>query len=92
MLRVEPATAPMRIALLVDNSSRSNGTIRDIRDAAYEFSKTITGSGMKNEVAIITVAERPTVLVDYTSDPAKLTKAAIFTQPMSGAYMLDGIL
>jgi VWFA-related protein len=93
VLRVEPATAPMQIALLVDNSQRSNNTIRDIRDAAAEFIKGVTGSGMKNEVAVIAVAERPTIRVDYTSDQAKLLKgAALFTQPNSGAYMLDGIL
>jgi hypothetical protein len=93
VLRVEPATAPMQIALLVDNSAASNRTIRDIRDAAAEFIKTVTANGMKNEVALIAVAERPTILVDYTTDQAKLLKgAAIFTQPNSGAYMLDGIL
>jgi len=92
VLRVEPATTPMQAALLVDNSARSSNTIRDIRDAATEFIKGLTGAGMKNEIAVITVAERPTVLVDYTSDQAKLLKGAvIFTQPNSGAYMLDGI-
>ena len=92
VLRVEPATAPMQIALLVDNSSRSNSNIRDIRDAAAEFIKAVTGTGMANEVTLITVADRPTILVNYTTDPAKLLKGAIFTQPSSGAYMLDGIL
>jgi len=93
VLRVEPATTPMLIALLVDNSSRSNNTIRDIRDAATQFIKGVTGNGMKNELALITIADRPTILVDYTPDQMKLLKgSAIFTQPMSGAYMLDGIL
>ena len=83
----------MQIALLVDNSAASSRSIRDIRDAASEFIKTVTGNGMKNEVALIAVAERPTILVDYTTDQAKLLKgAAIFTQPNSGAYILDGIL
>jgi len=91
VLRVEPATAPMQIALLVDNSQRSSNSIRDIRDAVVEFVKGVTGTGVRNEVAIITAAERPTLLVDYTSDPAKLYKGAIFTWPGSGAYMLDAI-
>lgn len=91
VLRVEPATAPMQIALLVDNSQRSNANLRDIREAAAEFIKAATGTSMKNEVAVIAVAERPTILADYTADQAKLLKAAIFTQPGSGAYMLDGL-
>ncbi len=93
VLRVEPAATPMQIALLVDNSTAAGRYIRDIRDAASEFIKAVTGTGMKNDVAIITVAERPTILVDYTTDQQKLLKgAAIFSQPSSGAYMLDGIL
>lgn len=92
VLRVEPARQAMQIALLVDNSAASSRNIRDIRDAATEFIKGVTGNGMENEVALITVGERPTILVDYTTDQAKLLKgAAIFSQPNSGAYMLDGI-
>ena len=91
VLRVEPATAPMQIALLVDNSARSNANLRDIREGAAEFIKGVTGTAMKNEVTVITVAERPTLLVDYSTDQARLLKGAIFTQPASGAYMLDGI-
>lgn len=92
ILRVEPATAPMQIALLVDNSARSGGNIRDIREALTAFIKGTTGGATKNDVAVIAVAERPTIRTDYTSDQAKLLKAAaLFTQPNSGAYMLDGI-
>jgi hypothetical protein len=91
VLRVEPATQPMQIALLVDNSQRSSPNIRDIREACDAFIKGVTGAGMKNEVAVIAVAERPTLHVDYTADQAKLLKgAALFPQPGSGAYMLDG--
>src|SRR5204862_4545520 len=92
VLRVEPATTPLQVALLVDNSARSNNNIRDIREAASEFIKATTGTAMKNDVAVITVAERATILVDYTPDQARLLKGAIFTQPGSGAYMLDAIL
>jgi VWFA-related protein len=92
VLRVEPATTPIQFALLVDNSTASGRNIRDVRDATSEFIKAVTGNGMKNELALITVAERPTILVDYTTDQPKLLKgAAIFSQPNSGAYMLDGI-
>jgi hypothetical protein len=93
VLRVEPATAPMQVALLVDNSQRSNANMRDIREATNELIKGMTGTPVKNEVAVIAVAERPTILVDYSTDQAKLLKGAgpLFTQPNSGAYMLDAI-
>jgi hypothetical protein len=93
VLRVEPATAPMQIALLVDNSARSSNNIRDIREATNEFIKGVTGNGLKNQLAVIAVAERPTVMVDYATDQAKLLSGAgrLFTQTGSGAYLLDGI-
>jgi len=93
VLRVEPAAAPMQIALLVDNSQASNANIRDIREATNEFIKAVTGTNQKNELAVIAVAERATILVDYTTDQQKLLKGAgrLFTQPNSGAYMLDAL-
>jgi hypothetical protein len=93
VLRVEPATAPMQVALLVDNSGRSNANIRDIREATNEFIKGMTGTGLKNQVAVVSVAERATMMVDYTADQPKLLAGAgrIFTQSGSGAYLLDGL-
>ena len=93
VLRVEPATAPMQVALLVDNSAHSSTDIRDIREAVNAFIKGMTGNGLTNEVAVVAVAERATMMVDYTTDQAKLLAGAgrIFTQPSSGAYLLDGI-
>jgi von Willebrand factor type A domain len=93
VLRVEPASTPMQVALLVDNSQRSSANIRDLREATNEFVKGITGTPQKNELAVISVAERATIVVDYTTDQEKILKGAgrIFTQPNSGAYMLDAI-
>jgi VWFA-related protein len=94
ILSVEPATAPMQVALLVDNSARSSPSIRDIRDATNEFIKGMTSGVVRNEMVVVAVAERPTVLVDYTADQPKLLAGAgrIFTQSNSGAYLLDGLL
>src|SRR5262249_32389 len=93
ILSVEPATAPMQVALLVGNSSGSRNNIRDIRDATNEFIKGMTSGVVRNEVAVVAVAERPTVMVDYTADQPKLLTGAgrIFTQSDSGAYLLDGL-
>jgi VWFA-related protein len=94
ILKVEPATTPMQVALMVDTSSASRNNLRDIREAVTEFVKDTTGTGVKHQVAIIGIGERPTVLVDYTSDQAKLLKGVglVFPAPQSGAYMLDGVI
>jgi VWFA-related protein len=94
ILRVEPATAPMHVALMVDTSSASRNNLRDIREAVNEFVKATTGTEVKHQVAMIGVGERPTVLVDYTSDQMKLLKGVglIFPHSQSGAYLLDGVI
>ena len=94
ILRVGPVDTPMHVALMVDTSAAASNNIRDIREAATEFIKGTTGSGLRHQVALIGVGERPTVLVDYTSDQAKLLKGIglVFSHTMSGAYVLDGVI
>jgi hypothetical protein len=96
ILNVVPATDPMQIALLVDNSQAADPYTRDYREALPAFLNTIAAdqSGAKHQVAIITLAERPTINTDYTFDVAQAVKGAqrIFSMPGSGAYLLDGII
>jgi VWFA-related protein len=91
VLRVVPATTPMPIAVIVDNSQAADETIPDVRKALTAFMRAVDGLG---PVAIITVGDRPTVVRDYTADPKLLLDAAgrIFTAPQSGATLLDAIV
>src|SRR5690606_26459673 len=90
VLRVEPATSPMPIAILVDNQAAAETTIAHLRQGLAAFLKAVDGLG---PVALVSVADRPTILEDYTTDQAKLQEAAgrIFARPDSGATMLDAI-
>lgn len=95
VLRVEPATDPMQIALLVDNSDAAEPYIRDYREAFTGFVAAVTGNPtQRNQAAIITVGERPTINTDYTSSQAPLVKGAqrIFPTLGSGSYLLNGII
>jgi hypothetical protein len=91
VLRVTPATTPMPIAVLVDNQAAAQGAIADLRTALTRF---LPDAAALGPVAIITVADRPTIAQDYTTDVEKLTRAAnrLFAQPDSGATMLDAIV
>ena len=91
VLRVTPATSPMSVAIIVDNSEATTPTIADLRKALTGFVKSLDGLG---PVAIITVADRPTVLRDYTTDRKQLHDAAnkVFAMPGSGATLLDAIV
>lgn len=96
VLSILPASDPMEIVLLVDNSQASDPTIRDLREGLLAFLKEIGAdeSGVKHSVALITVGERPTIATDYTTDLARVEKSAgsIFSQPGSGTYLLEGII
>lgn len=94
VLKVEPATDPMQVAVLVDSSQGARNDISHIRTALPAFIKTLTTGEVKNEVAIITIGERPTVLTNYTFSQTELKKGIdrIWSIQGSGAYLLDGII
>jgi hypothetical protein len=91
VLRVTPATTPMAVAILIDNTAGATKTIADLRKALATFLRELDGIG---PVALISVADRPTILLDYTTDQKKLQDAAgrVFAVPNSGATLLDAIV
>ena len=91
VLRVARATGPMHIALLVDNSVAAEPAIPNIRDALTGF---LAALGDLGPVTLVTMADRPTLVTDYTTNPALLTAgvARIFAQPGSGVTLLDAVL
>jgi hypothetical protein len=96
VLRVRPANAPMQIALLVDDSQAAAEYIVDYRNAITAFITDIAGDKAvdgKHSIAIVTLASRPTINTNYTSDQASLLKGAqrIFSQSGTGTCLLDGI-
>lgn len=90
VLRVVPATSPMPIAVIVDNSAEASQTIPDMRKALAAFLETVEGLG---PVGLFTIADRPTVLQQYTTSSAELHDAVgrLFSTPSSGATLLDTI-
>jgi hypothetical protein len=98
VLHVGPATEPMQIALLVDNSQSARPFIIDIRNALLEFVNTMgaptDAAGARNELAIIALADRPTTLTDFTVSRAQLLKGIdrIFSVPQAGTLLLEGII
>jgi hypothetical protein len=91
VLRVTPASTPMPIAVVVDNQQGAQATIADLRRALASFLAEVAPLG---PVALITTADRPTIVQDYTTDVERLTRAAdrVFAQPDSGATLLDAIV
>lgn len=91
VLRVSRATEPMDLAILVDNSEAASPAINDLRKALLPFVKRMAGAG--HQVALIGLADRPTIITDYTSNAALLEKGVnrLFAQPGSGTTLLDAV-
>jgi VWFA-related protein len=89
VLRVARDSDPLQIALLVDNSVSMRPRLSQLRRAVTAF---IDSTREDVQLAIITLAERPTILAGYTTDRAALRKAAdnMFAYE-AGNYLLDGI-
>jgi len=96
VLNVVPAEEPMHIALLIDNSQAARDNIAHIRQGLPAFIAALTpaGEGVKHDISIIAVGERPTMLTEYTTNRLILQKGTgrLWSQTGSGAYLLDAII
>jgi VWFA-related protein len=91
VLKAGPATEPLSISLLIDDSQIADPAVQDLRQGLTAFVEKLDG---KAEIAVATVGERPTAVLDYTGSTPQLKAAVnrIFAKPGSGAYLLDGII
>jgi VWFA-related protein len=91
VLRVSRAIEPMDIALLVDNSAAADNAISSLRTALGKF---VAKMAEGNQITVIGLAARPTVLVDYTSNVRQLEQGVgrIFAQTNDGMTLLDALI
>jgi hypothetical protein len=97
VLRVEPAADPIQLVVLVDNSTAAGQYTSDIRRALENFVATMTSAadpGARNELTLVTLASRPTVVAGATSSRADLLKGVgrVFAEQQTAAVLLDGIV
>jgi VWFA-related protein len=92
VLRVSRAVEPMAIALLVDNSAAADDVISMYRASLPKFVARMATEG--NQIALIGLAARPTVLVDYTPIVRQLEQGVgrIFAQTSDGMTLLDALI
>jgi VWFA-related protein len=89
VLRVAKDEDRLQLALLVDNSVEMRDKVADLRRALSAF---ITMLRPGVEVSLFTTAERPTIVMPYTSDRAALQKAVDKIVALeAGNYVLDAI-
>ena len=80
----------MQIIVLIDDSEHATSAIQRIREGLTAFVDKLNG---RAEIGLVTIGERPTSLVQYTTDAAALKKGIgrLFARPGAGAYLLEGI-
>jgi VWFA-related protein len=91
ILRVSRATDPVDLVVLIDNSQAATPYINDLRRALGAF--VTRTSNAHDTVALVALADRPTILADYTSNLTALQKGVdrIFAQQGAGMRLLDAI-
>jgi VWFA-related protein len=87
IVKVEPATATMHLALVVEERLIADG---GVRMGLFEFMKRVNQSA---EISLITVGLRNQTLVDYTSSPDALVDALnrLSLNPNPNSNMTEGI-
>ena len=90
VLRVSRAIDPIDIALLVDNSASSWTAIPSMRNGLKNF---VASMADGNQIALVALADRPTILVDYTSSRTRLEAGVgrLFALDGSGMTFLDAV-
>jgi hypothetical protein len=92
--KIEPATGPMHIAVLMDTSEASQGSIPDMRDAVRAFGAAIWAKSPDTQIALYSTGERPTREADFTSSPAALGRGVdrLISASGSGSYFVEAVV
>ena len=90
VLRVSRATEPIDIAILVDDSAASEGVMPRVREGLTSFINTMSKG---NQIAIVAMADRPTILSDYSSNTTRLLDAVglLWPRSQSGSTFMDSL-
>lgn len=94
VLKVEKASGPVQIALLVDDSQAIQSAVNDLRIGLKAFVAKVLDANPESQIALISFGERPVLLTDYTNNRAQLERGInrVFARQGSGAYMLEAIV
>jgi VWFA-related protein len=90
ILRVSRASEPIGISVIIDNSEAANDAVNYIRRELPAFLKAVTPA---NQVSLVSISDRPTILAPFTTDTATLLKRTegIFSLRNTGATFLDAL-
>ncbi len=91
VISAELVGGPLRLAILLDDSAGMTGYFTHVRNGMAQFVDALPEG---SEIAIITLAQRPTTFLDYTTDIARVTERLgdYFAQRSEAATYLDALV
>jgi len=94
VLTVAPATTPMQVAVLVDTSQASQGSIPDLRDGLRAFATAIWARSPESQLALYAFGERPSLEADYTTSAIAWSRGVdrLFAASGSGSYFIEAVV
>ena len=94
VLRVSPTSQPTHVALLIDDTQEFNRVLVDMRSALDKFVVGMSGLPTPPSMTLVTMAERPTIAVPWTSSDIAVGRGIqrIIPRPGSGSYLQDAIM
>lgn len=80
--------APISVGIIVDSSGSMSDKIDRVREAVNQF---CDAANLEDEFFMITFADQPRLVVDFTNDPQEIQKELIFIQPKGRTSLLDAV-
>ena len=94
IVRVSAAPPPTHLALLVDNTNEAQKLLIELRSGLTALAQQMNQLPSPPAMMLMTFAERPTRLVDFTTSDIAIEDGVkkVFPRPGGGSYFLDAIV
>ena len=79
---------PVSIGIILDVSGSMGDKVERLREAVHQF---CNAANPQDEFFLITFADQPRVVADFTASAAEIEKELVFTQPKGRTSLLDAI-
>ena len=91
VMNLQPGLGKMKIALLVDNSHATRGSLNSLRDGLRAFLDVLPA---EHEVGLFTISGQTRRRVDFTLDREALSEQVdnLFVDPNTATVLLDGLV
>jgi Ca-activated chloride channel family protein len=80
--------APVSVGIVLDSSGSMKDKMERVREAVHQFCE---AANPQDEFFMITFADEPRLVSDFTSVPEEIEKELLFTQPRGRTALLDAV-